>query len=760
WAKRALDTLKGDPEATSSNSGTALDPTVETLNRLDSHGKAIAHLILNRIETSDISIITSLVGHTSKSVRTAAQKAIREGGKPAHDVFINILGKNKLPITIEHVQLLCEIQDTRAVRILLETARKDKGELRFKCINALSNFEGIAYADEIETLLEFLTQWSLDANYLTLRELRNAICAIGQAAQPAVLQSFVHNSEIRRREGRLVAQVVGESAVPVFIQALKDRYRVVRENAAGGLELLGKSAARELVKLIPIADLCTKRLAISTLGRVGELETYDVIVTMLDDPGVRDVAIESLGGFPTDNSFKLLSGILRGAESKDKRYAWKAVERFIEDDQLHPQVFPLLLSVLKAPTYKIRMKALEYIYRLKMFGDVSIETAVDSLVEVLHDPDPELIKRVLNILVQLGDAGRDRIQQKLHLAFGEKHPYIESEYIERMDAKRKETRKDKEPGLRSGLSGAMFAVLLDRPMGPRQKPSLPDASPTVPYPITDQVHFSVSAPMVSVPGAHFILGVWAHQLDIREVLQRARRQQRGADVYIVTKGGVPVEREALLEVDISIPEFYIDRISDTMYWFGGGNSPIGNCTFPVTVPQDATTGTYLGEVKIRLRDLQIAKLDFVLEVGSKESSTDDITGFENRYSSAFASYSRSDRNKVLGRIQGMLKVLPDLDIFLDVVSLRSGEDWQRRVREEIEARELFFLFWSKAASRSHWVETEWRIALAAKGIESISPVPLQPPGEVTPPKELNSLHFDEWTLAFEDQEAKPNGLSQ
>lgn len=167
---------------------------------------------------------------------------------------------------------------------------------------------------------------------------------------------------------------------------------------------------------------------------------------------------------------------------------------------------------------------------------------------------------------------------------------------------------------------------------------------------------------------------------------------------------------------------------------------------------------YFGEVKIRLRDLQIAKLDFILEVGLEESVTDDITSFEKRCSTAFASYSHNDRNKVLGRIQGMLKVLPDLDIFLDVASLRSGENWLKRLREEIATRDLFFLFWSNAASRSHWVETEWRTALETKGIDSISPVPLESPHEAPPPKELSTLHFDEWTLAFEEHHKNPDAL--
>jgi hypothetical protein len=36
-----------------------------------------------------------------------------------------------------------------------------------------------------------------------------------------------------------------------------------------------------------------------------------------------------------------------------------------------------------------------------------------------------------------------------------------------------------------------------------------------------------------------------------------------------------------------------------------------------------------------------------------------------------------------------------------------------------------------------------------KGLDAISPVPLDPPAEAPPPPELASLHFSDFTLAFE-----------
>ncbi len=91
---------------------------------------------------------------------------------------------------------------------------------------------------------------------------------------------------------------------------------------------------------------------------------------------------------------------------------------------------------------------------------------------------------------------------------------------------------------------------------------------------------------------------------------------------------------------------------------------------------------------------------------------------------------------------------PDLDVFVDLLSLRRGERWQDRLEAEIERRDVFYLFWSRAASTSEWVDREWRMALAMRGVDYVDPIPLVSPKEVPPPRELAELHFDDWMLAF------------
>jgi hypothetical protein len=120
--------------------------------------------------------------------------------------------------------------------------------------------------------------------------------------------------------------------------------------------------------------------------------------------------------------------------------------------------------------------------------------------------------------------------------------------------------------------------------------------------------------------------------------------------------------------------------------------------------------------------------------------------FVRKIDSAFASYASEDRESVLSRIQGMQKILPSLDVFLDVLTLRAGEVWRERIDEEIAQRDALFLFWSRAASQSKWVDYEWRKALDLRGMEFLEPVPLEPPSLAPVPAELAHLHFNDWTL--------------
>ena len=94
------------------------------------------------------------------------------------------------------------------------------------------------------------------------------------------------------------------------------------------------------------------------------------------------------------------------------------------------------------------------------------------------------------------------------------------------------------------------------------------------------------------------------------------------------------------------------------------------------------------------------------------------------------------------------EIAPDLNVFLDVANLRSGEYWESKLFREILGTDVLYLFRSAAASVAHWVEKEWRCALERRGVNFIDPVPLVSPEDVPAPEELGSKHLNDCILAY------------
>jgi hypothetical protein len=239
--------------------------------------------------------------------------------------------------------------------------------------------------------------------------------------------------------------------------------------------------------------------------------------------------------------------------------------------------------------------------------------------------------------------------------------------------------------------------------------------------------------------------VWAHLEAQREAVKaRAQEALGGRKPYIQTAGPTLIEPGTTLSIRLRVEGLTIDEPESSVLWIG----EIANTTFSCQVPKDAVAGPRAGVAEVYVHGLRAVRVQFEIRVGSKTSAAGPIPTRERRPASAFVSYASEDRDEVLARIQGIQKTAPDMNIFLDVLSLRSGENWAERLWREIPARDIFYLFWSKPASQSPWVEKEWMCALETRGLDFIDPVPLVSPDVVAPPPQLASKHFNDWVLAF------------
>ena len=260
----------------------------------------------------------------------------------------------------------------------------------------------------------------------------------------------------------------------------------------------------------------------------------------------------------------------------------------------------------------------------------------------------------------------------------------------------------------------------------------------------DHVNFSAMAQGQLEAGSRFILDIWAHtQSQTKQVEARANEMGRGG--LKGTKQGVPVEQGRVLDVRLDLPGFDVADPVGVLVWNG---EPV-NASFPVTVPKDCTKGPHLGVATMSSGRVMICKIDFQIEIGvGARAASEDLTVKAVYPEKAFASYSSQNRDEVMLCLQMAQKWAPKMKVDIDVISLRSGQDYREVLERLIPAQDVFYLFWSKPASQSEEVEWEWRLALRKKGLGFIDIIPLEDPRQVPPPEELSSLHFNDKWLAF------------
>jgi ImpA, N-terminal, type VI secretion system/TIR domain len=294
-----------------------------------------------------------------------------------------------------------------------------------------------------------------------------------------------------------------------------------------------------------------------------------------------------------------------------------------------------------------------------------------------------------------------------------------------------ETRRDSRPG------SGMVAAKPPSDTSDSREPFI-----GIGFAASSRVMFTLIAPEGVAPGVPFEVFVWAHNDGELSIIRaKTAAELRDKTPIIRSKGPFRIPGGTTLTVRLRVLGAVIDEPEDTMIWLGKRT----RTAFVVTLPELNSQTNCHGVAHIYAEGVQVAKIPFLLPASSDRRLR---TAPAVHFRTAFASYASDDRDAVLGRIQGIKKIAPDMDVFLDVVSLRSGQNWEQELWRVIPASDIFYLFWSAHARRSEWVEKEWRCALRERGIGFIDPIPLQSPEESPPPPELGSLHFNDWMLAF------------
>jgi hypothetical protein len=173
----------------------------------------------------------------------------------------------------------------------------------------------------------------------------------------------------------------------------------------------------------------------------------------------------------------------------------------------------------------------------------------------------------------------------------------------------------------------------------------------------------------------------------------------------------------------------------TFMWSGN----IESLDFDAKVAKDTPARDVVVKYDVLVEGLLVAALRLTMKVSARKARDKRTSVAALAPRTAFASYSKRDRY-VVAHVAGVLEDSAGINVFVDCLDMKRGEEWKPRLRKEIKKRELFMLFWSDAAASSIWVEWEWKLALRKKRKKGFQIHPLEP--DVAPPKALEGLHVN------------------
>ena len=260
-----------------------------------------------------------------------------------------------------------------------------------------------------------------------------------------------------------------------------------------------------------------------------------------------------------------------------------------------------------------------------------------------------------------------------------------------------------------------------------------------PAPRMDQVQFSAVAPKEARKGEYTLIQLYMYEQAFRSVVEEALAAAEGP-AQEKRSGFQKVLENTRVKVVLTCPDMPIDDNVQEQIWYGG----YLQFDFAICPPEDFKKRQILLTAAVYFDDIPATRLMLMLK--PLASCEEEIELSRQDIVKAFVSYASQDRIRVGALVQGMRKARPDMDIFFDVTTLHSGEDWEKTLYREILQRDILFLCWSRNARASAWVEREWRFALEHKGVDAIEPVPLEQPDICPPPQELFHKHFNDSLL--------------
>jgi hypothetical protein len=272
----------------------------------------------------------------------------------------------------------------------------------------------------------------------------------------------------------------------------------------------------------------------------------------------------------------------------------------------------------------------------------------------------------------------------------------------------------------------------------------------------NQTH-QVSCSLFSVPeancGDYVFIQIFVHLNDKNE---EAKYLAKEIDPYSSIRQSKILEKEvhksARLSFELDIKGVEVAESIQHLIWKGQTES----IQYEVEIPKNYDKNSIIGKVRVVMDNVPIGHFSFTIKIITAiEKPNNNIPKLEptemTRYRYAFISYASKDRDEVLKRVQ-MLDQFK-INYFQDILTLNSGDRWEKEIYKHIDLADIFFLFWSSNAKDSVWVLKEIDYALNRKGENDsnppeIIPIIIQKQPFTEPPERLKHLHFNDKLTYF------------
>jgi HEAT repeat protein len=257
------------------------DPTAEHIAALQDQDWAVredAASALGRLKDfRAVAPLTLRLRDEDRAVREAAIGALVAIGEPAVEPLGRCLAEDSLQVQEAASQILADIGDGRVFDPLVKALSSADWIVRMHAAKALGR---IGDARAVPSLVPFL---------------QDKVKAVREEAAGSLAR-------------------IGKASIPSLAAALRHEEWLVRLHAVEALGKLGSSEAVEplLFALFNDRDSAVREDIVRALGDIGDGAAVEFLFRVLDEPGLRPLAVEALGKIKDSRAVPVLQDIVAG----------------------------------------------------------------------------------------------------------------------------------------------------------------------------------------------------------------------------------------------------------------------------------------------------------------------------------------------------------------------------------------------------------------------------------------------------------------